>query len=64
MSEERKRFYRIKALGDTAHYIETEEGLSSVIDMLKDCEDGGGYSIKAVSMTQRVFDSAPEFTGF
>jgi hypothetical protein len=59
-----KKYYKISTLDRDSFYLEIEQNLGSVVDMIKECEVGDGYCVEVVEMEEEKFLNLPEFTGF
>ena len=54
--------YHIRLPGESSGYYELE--ISHIIDMMKECEHGEGYTITKESILAGVYYNLPEFEGF
>lgn len=59
-----RRYYRIESISQGGSYVEPEESIPALLDMLRECDTGDGYRVSVVMMTPIEFDALPEFTGF
>ena len=52
--------YKVYAHGSS--YLEKNVGV--IMDMIKDLDDGGSYTITKTSILESEYDKLPEFMGF